>query len=202
MERREVLKVLTKAAGGTLLPASAPSLLARLTGHSTGLPGDLLADQSSSKDRRGARRQAVNYVNPFIGTTGAGLRWMMLPGACEVRWILQQLWSAGAVRDRVCQRGAVFWNLEERCVGTRKLAAERILVQGLHPAQREVRRVACRCLQCAESSKFRPAGQHHYKHPRQCRRHYRANDQSEQYRRRALPTVVKKGRILSTDRMQ
>lgn len=77
MERREVLKVLTKAAGGTLLPASAPSLLARLTGHSTGMPGDLLADQSSSKDRRGARRQAVNYVNPFIGTTGAGLRWML-----------------------------------------------------------------------------------------------------------------------------
>jgi putative alpha-1,2-mannosidase len=29
----------------------------------------------------GAARQAVDYVNPFIGTTNPGLRWMLFPGA-------------------------------------------------------------------------------------------------------------------------
>ncbi len=81
MKRREVLKRLTTAAGGTLLPASAWSALAQPLTQNANLPGTSPVRTSSRQDAIGTGRQPVDDVDPIIGTTGTGLRWMMFPGA-------------------------------------------------------------------------------------------------------------------------
>lgn len=62
MKRREVLKGLSTVAGGSLLPVSS------LTAF-------------SQNQRPDSVRPPVDDVNPFIGTTAPGLRWMLFPGA-------------------------------------------------------------------------------------------------------------------------
>jgi len=68
-------------AGGTFLPASALSVLAQQPGQSANLPQAVVTRASAAKDGTGICREAVDYVNPFIGTNGSGLRWMLFPGA-------------------------------------------------------------------------------------------------------------------------
>ena len=77
--RRDVLKGITAVAGGTLLSAPAWSVLAQQPDGIEGLPQAVAARPSATTAGTGARRQAVDDVNPFIGTTGS--RWMMFPGA-------------------------------------------------------------------------------------------------------------------------
>ena len=81
MKRREVLKRLTTVAGGTLLPASAWSVLAQQPGQDANLPRAVPVRATAGRGGAGTGRQPVDDVNPFIGTTGPGLRWMLFPGA-------------------------------------------------------------------------------------------------------------------------
>ena len=81
MKRREVLKALTTVAGRTLLPATARSVLAQQPTLNASLPHSVPIRASATKEGAGTNRQPVDDVNPFIGTTGPGLRWMFFPGA-------------------------------------------------------------------------------------------------------------------------
>jgi len=81
MKRREVLKRLTMAASGTLLPASAWSVPAQQPTQDASPNRRASMRASAKKNGVGTRRDAVDYVNPFIGTTAPGLRWMLFPGA-------------------------------------------------------------------------------------------------------------------------
>ncbi len=81
MERRDVLKGLSTVAGGSLLPASSWSVFAQQPAQVPNLPHAKINRSSAEQDGAGTGHQPVDDVNPFIGTTGPGLRWMMFPGA-------------------------------------------------------------------------------------------------------------------------
>jgi predicted alpha-1,2-mannosidase len=81
MRRREVLKGISTVAGGTLLPASAWSVLAQQPAYSSDSAHEVSNRASAGQDGAGTGRQPVDDVNPIIGTTGTGVRWMMFPGA-------------------------------------------------------------------------------------------------------------------------
>jgi putative alpha-1,2-mannosidase len=105
MKRREVLKRLTTVAGGTMLPASAWSVLAQPLTQNANLPRALPIRAFAGQDGAGTGRQPVDDVNPFIGTTAPGLRWMLFPGAAMPFGMVKlspdnKAWSgrAGSVR--------------------------------------------------------------------------------------------------------
>jgi predicted alpha-1,2-mannosidase len=81
MKRREVLKRLTKVAGGTMLPPYAWSVLAQQPVQNAKLPRAVPIRASEGQGGTGTGRQPVDAVDPFIGTTGVGVRWMLFPGA-------------------------------------------------------------------------------------------------------------------------
>ncbi len=81
MERRDVLKGLSTVAGGSLLPASSWSVFAQQPAQVPNLPHAKINRSSAEQDGAGTGHHPVDDVNPFIGTTGPGLRWMMFPGA-------------------------------------------------------------------------------------------------------------------------
>ena len=81
MKRRDVVKGLTTVAGGALFPASTLSVLVQQPAQTASRPHGDPRRTSAQREGAGTGRQPVDDVNPIIGTAGAGLRWMMFPGA-------------------------------------------------------------------------------------------------------------------------